>query len=137
VGSAADHGLSDWLCHFAAHGFEPAAQTKVLFAMPIEYENPGPTREEIDATQGPTLLEFGTGWCGYCQAAAPSIAEALAEFPSVQHIKVEDGPGRRLGRSFRVKLWPTAIFLKDGAETTRAVRPESANEIRLGLKQIT
>jgi thioredoxin 1 len=104
--------------------------------MPNDYQNPGPTREEIDASQGSVLLEFGTAWCGYCQAAAPIIAEALANFPSVQHLKVEDGPGRILGRSFRVKLWPTAIFFKDGTEITRAVRPESADEIRLGLQQI-
>ena len=105
--------------------------------MPNDYQTPGPTREEIDATRGPILLEFGTGWCGYCQAAAPIISEALAQFPSVQHIKIEDGPGRPLGRSFRVKLWPTAIFLKDGVEISRAVRPETANEILLCLRQIT
>jgi thioredoxin 1 len=104
--------------------------------MPADYQDPGPTREEIDATEGPILLEFGTGWCGYCQGAAPAIAEALAEFPSVEHIKVEDGPGRPLGRSFRVKLWPTAIFLKDGVEISRAVRPESSSEIRCCLEQI-
>src|SRR6478672_9416886 len=63
-------------------------------SMAQEYQNPGPTREEIDATRGPVLLQFGTCWCGYCQAAAPHIAEALAQYPAVQHIKVEDGKGR-------------------------------------------
>jgi thioredoxin 1 len=105
--------------------------------MSAPYLNPGPSRDDVDSMTGPVLLEFGTGWCGYCQAAAPLIAEALAAFPTVQHVKVEDGPGRRLGRSFRVKLWPTAVFLKDGVEVTRAVRPESASEIRLCLQQIT
>jgi thioredoxin 1 len=104
--------------------------------MPQNYLNPGPSREEIDAKRGPLLLEFGTDWCGHCQAATPAIAESLARFPAVEHIKIEDGPGRPLGRSFRVKLWPTAIFLKDGVEVTRAVRPESAEEIRLCLQQI-
>ncbi len=104
--------------------------------MPSDYQNPGPTREEIDATQGPVLLEFGTGWCGHCQAAAPAIAEALAEQPAVRHIKVEDGPGRPLGRSFRVKLWPTAIFLKDGQEVARVVRPVAADELRPALRQL-
>jgi thioredoxin 1 len=102
----------------------------------MPYLNPGPTRDEIDSTTGPTLLEFGTDWCGYCQAAAPHIAEALAAHPTVHHIQVEDGAGRRLGRSFHVKLWPTAIFLKDGVEVTRAVRPENVDVIRLCLGRI-
>jgi thioredoxin 1 len=105
--------------------------------MPPDYQNPGPSREEIDASQGPMLLEFGTGWCGYCQAAAPAIANALEEFAGVTHVKVEDGPGRRLGRSFRVKLWPTAIMLKDGHEMARVVRPESADELRTALRKIS
>ena len=99
------------------------------FAM-TEYLNPGPTREEIDATTGAVLLEFGVDWCGHCQLAAPAIAEVLPEFPAVQHIKVEDGPGRPLGRSFRVKLWPALIALKDGKEVGRAVRPEQTEEVR-------
>jgi thioredoxin 1 len=102
-----------------------------------EYQNPGPTRDEIDASQGPMVLEFGTGWCGYCQASAPIIGEALEPFPNVRHIKVEDGPGRRLGRSFRVKLWPTAIVLKDGQEIARVVRPESADALRSALQTLT
>jgi thioredoxin 1 len=100
------------------------------------YIIPGPSRSDIDASPGPILLEFGTDWCGHCQAAATAISKALAEFPSVEHIKVEDGPGRRLGRSFHVKLWPTLIFLKDGTEIARAVRPEQAEEVRAGLQQI-
>jgi thioredoxin 1 len=100
------------------------------------YEAPGPAREEIDSWEGPLLLEFGANWCGHCQGAAPAVADALAEFPSVQHVKVEDGPGRPLGRSFRVKLWPTAIALRDGKEIARIVRPENADEVRSILAQI-
>jgi len=33
--------------------------------------------------------------------------EALSQHAQWRHIRVEDGPGRALGRSFRVKLWPT------------------------------
>jgi thioredoxin 1 len=102
-----------------------------------EYENPGPSREEIDASQGSILLEFGTGWCGHCLAAAPAISQALQEFPNVRHIKIEDGPGRRLGRSFRVKLWPTTILLKDGQEIARVVRPESVQQLRAALQKIS
>jgi thioredoxin 1 len=100
------------------------------------YETPGPTREEIDAATGAVLLEFGTGWCGHCRAAAPHVEAALAANPDVRHIKVEDGPGRPLGRSFRVKLWPTLIALKDGVETARVVRPTTEREVAGVLSQL-
>jgi thioredoxin 1 len=105
-------------------------------AAKIEY-GPNPTREEIDSLAGPVVLNFGTNWCGHCQGAASAIAAALQDFPSVQHIGVEDGPGRKLGRSFTIKLWPTLIFIKDGQEVTRLVRPDDADEIRTALKSIT
>lgn len=95
-----------------------------------------PSRAEVDALPGATLLEFGASWCGWCRGAQPLIASALAEHPRVRHIKVEDGSGRPLGRSFRVKLWPTLVFLKDGQELARVTRPPSAQEIAQGLQQI-
>jgi len=82
-----------------------------------------PTREEIDRAPGLVLLEFGTGWCGFCRAAAPRVASLLREHPQVRHVKVEDGPGRRLGRSFGVKMWPNLVFLKDGVVVQQVARP--------------
>lgn len=105
-------------------------------ALSREFVTKEPARAEIDALSGPTVLEFGTGWCGYCQAAQPLIAEAFAACPQVCHIKVEDGPGRPLGRSFRVKLWPTLVFLREGREVARLVRPQGAAEIGAALRQI-
>lgn len=95
-----------------------------------------PTREEIDALCEPTVLEFGTDWCGFCQGAQPFIAKAFAAHPRLLHIKVEDGAGRPLGRSFRVKLWPTLVFLKDGKEASRLVRPESMQAIEQAMQKI-
>jgi len=95
-----------------------------------------PARTDIDSLAGPAVLEFGTGWCGYCRAAQPLIETALADHPQVRHIKVEDGKGRPLGRSFRVKLWPTLVFLRDGREVARLVRPGDSAAIRDALSQI-
>jgi len=95
-----------------------------------------PSRDEIDALSEPALIEFGTAWCGHCQAAQPLIRAALAAHPQLRHIKVEDGPGRRLGRSFGVKLWPTLIFLCQGREQARLVRPTDAEAIEQALDQI-
>jgi thioredoxin 1 len=101
-----------------------------------EYSRNEPKREEIDALQGPALLEFGNSWCGWCRRAQPLIAEALAGHPGVRHIKVADASGKRLGRSFSVKLWPTLVFLRDGVETVRLVRPGDAAAIRRAVAQI-
>jgi len=95
-----------------------------------------PKREDIDALQGPALLEFGTPWCGWCRRAQPLIAEALAVHPGVRHIKISDASGRRLGRSFGVKLWPTLVFLRDGKEVARLVRPGGSAQIREALARI-
>jgi thioredoxin 1 len=95
-----------------------------------------PTREEIDRSEGALLLEFGAEWCGFCQALAPHVEELLAEFPQVRHVKVEDGKGKPLGRSFRVKLWPTLVFLRDGRALGQVSRP-APDQVREGLEAIT
>ena len=93
------------------------------------YTENAPTREEVDALPGATVIDFGTNWCGFCIAAQPHITQALAGYPGLRHLKIEDGKGRPLGRSFRVRLWPTLIFMKDGAEVARVVRPGSADVV--------
>jgi thioredoxin 1 len=104
--------------------------------MTTAYATSEPTRAAVDALEGATLLEFGAPWCPHCQRAQPLIAAALANAPHVRHLKIEDGKGRPLGRSFRVKLWPSLIFLKDGKEMARVIRPPSADDISAGLAQI-
>ena len=99
-----------------------------------DYTATPPTRAELDTLEMPVLLEFGTSWCGYCRAAQPLVTEALRSHAAVRHIKVEDGKGRRLGRTFGVKLWPTLVFLHHGRELARLVRPDSAEEIRHALR---
>ena len=94
-----------------------------------------PSLTEVQALPGLVLLEFGTEWCGHCRAAQPLVAQALAEQPPWRHLKVEDGPGRALGRSYRVKLWPTLVFLRDGQEVARLVRPASAQDMETAMSK--
>lgn len=101
-----------------------------------QYASQAPTREEVDALPGAVVLEFGTGWCGHCSAAQDAIEAAFAQHPRVPHLKVEDGRGRPLGRSFGVKLWPTLVFLRDGHEQARVVRPDRADDVADGLSSI-
>lgn len=104
--------------------------------MTRDYESSEPARADVDRLEGATLLEFGNPWCGHCRRAQPHIEAALASHPAVRHIKVADASGRPLGRSFRVKLWPTLVFLRDGKEAARLVRPTDAQPIRDALEAI-
>jgi thioredoxin 1 len=96
-----------------------------------------PSLSEVQALPGLVLLEFGTEWCGHCRAAQPLIAQALATLTPTpwQHLKIEDGPGRPLGRSYRVKLWPTLVVLRDGQEVARLVRPASVQDMETAMSK--
>ena len=85
---------------------------------------------------GPALLDFGTNWCGHCRASQPLVDQALTAHQAVRHIKVEDGPGRALGRAYGVTLWPTLVFLRDGRELARLVRPLDGAAIAQALALI-
>jgi len=89
-----------------------------------DYRDDEPTRDEIDQSLGLVLLEFGAGWCGHCQALSPTIEELLRNHPQVRHLRIADGRGKPLGRSFRVKLWPTLVLLRDGEVISQLVRPD-------------
>ncbi len=101
----------------------------------IDDANREPTREEVARMEGPVLLEFGASWCPFCRALAPELARLLRDHPEIRHIKVEDGPGRPLGRSFRVKLWPNLVFLRDGQVVRQLARP-GVEAVREGLEAI-
>jgi len=100
---------------------------------PYLSETEAPLRAEVDAMPGLVLLEFGTVWCGHCRAAQAAIAEALGQHAQWQHLKIEDGPGRKLGRSFGIKLWPTLVLLRDGQEVGRLVRPAQMADVAAAL----
>lgn len=87
--------------------------------------------------EGAVVLDFGTNWCGHCRTAAPKIQAVLQQHPAVRHIKVEDGKGRPLGRAYGVKLWPTLVFVRDGREADRLVRPQDSGSIEAAVRSIT
>jgi thioredoxin 1 len=91
---------------------------------------------DIEQLTGPVVIDFGTDWCEHCQAARQLVETAMHRTPHIQHLKFEDGKGRVTGRAFKVKLWPTLIFLRDGVEVTRLVRPQSTEDIDQALRLI-
>lgn len=104
--------------------------------MSNEYSSTAPSAADVQAMPGMTVIEFGTDWCGHCQAVQPLLAKVLPDYPEVTHLKIEDGSGRPLGRSFKVKLWPTLVFLRDGVEATRLVRPTHVSLVEEAFEQL-
>ena len=99
------------------------------------YRDDEPTREEVDKAAGPLLLEFGASWCGDCQALSPTLEQLLSGRPEIQHVRIADGRGKPLGRSFRVKLWPTLVLINDGQVIAQLVRP-SDGEVRQAFENL-
>ncbi|MBL8470888.1 MAG: thioredoxin family protein [Rhodocyclaceae bacterium] len=102
----------------------PPTPTSRCLLTHFEYEQTDLTPAEVEALPGPTLLNFGANWCGICRSSQAMIQAALAELPQVRHLRIADRPGARLGRSYRIKLWPTLVFLLNGQEISRLVRPQ-------------
>jgi len=103
--------------------------------MLLPYSDDAPERAALDATAGRIILEFGSNDCGICQATLPLVTQAMAT-EAAPHLRIQDGKGRRLGRTYGVKLWPTLIMLRDGVEVVRVVRPNSVGDIELALQQL-
>ena len=92
-----------------------------------------PEREAVDQMPGLVVLEFGASWCPHCQAAQPTLKAELDRRPQVTHLKIEDGRGKVLGRTYRVKLWPNLVLLRDGQILAQLARPSDL-ELREAFK---
>lgn len=88
------------------------------------------TRDSLSQMPGLVVVEFGSEWCGICRAFAPRFQELLQSFPAIQYLKIEDGKGKPLGRSFGVTLWPTLILQRDGKVHGKLVRPNHDETLR-------
>jgi thioredoxin 1 len=131
--AVAHAGWQDGAC---GTGTAVAALRRRYQETPMVYASTEPSRAEVDALPGPAVVEFGASWCGICAAAQPLLKNAFAGHPDVRHLKIEDGPGRPLGRSFGIKLWPTLVFLRDGQEVARVVRPRDPQPVLDALQRI-
>jgi thioredoxin 1 len=93
------------------------------------YQAQAPEPATVEAMPGLVLLDFGTDWCGHCMAARAAVDAWIRGHVGIEHLRVEDGRGRPLGRAYRVKLWPTLVLLRDGEEIARVVRPRTPRDL--------
>ena len=93
------------------------------------YQSTAPAPASVEAMRGLVLLNFGTDWCGHCMAARTAVDAWTSAHDGIDHLRIEDGRGRPLGRAYRVKLWPTLVLLRDGQAIARVVRPREARDL--------
>ena len=93
------------------------------------------TRTDLEAMEDTLVIEFGADWCPHCQAVQPLLKEVLSDRVEVSHLKIEDGKGRPLGRSYGVKLWPNFVFLREGELVEQLARP-SQEELKAALERL-
>lgn len=82
------------------------------------------TRAQLEQERANVVLNFGVTHCPHCV-----VGNNLAGQAGLTSVMIEDGPGRKLGRTYGVKLWPTFIALKDGVEVARIVRPTKLSDL--------
>lgn len=113
---------------YQGNGSSQASLEKFLseHIMPFQkdYLEDAPSREQIEAQPGLLLLEFGAQWCPHCQAISSTLEELLNRHPEVTHVRIADGKGKRLGRTFGVKIWPNLVYLADGQPVAQQARPD-------------
>lgn len=71
-----------------------------------------------ETASGPLVLDFWATWCGPCRMLSPVLDAAAEEkgFP-VGKINVDEEPA--LADRFGIRVIPTLVFLRDGAEVFR------------------
>ena len=107
-----------------AAGYAPAVAPAGAVRMHSRsYETREPERSEVDARRRPGRARVRRAVVRALHRGAASDRSRVRR-PSRCPSSEDRGRQRQpLGRSFRVKLWPTLVFLRDGEEVARLVRP--------------
>ena len=100
---------------------------------PSAYTTDTTEQAEVHAWSGPALLDFGTNWCGHCQAAGPLVAQAL-EFDEVVRTAVAENSlsPQSIEAAIRKGLLPL-LFGKLGLDRAKEAVEQIVQITRLGV----
>ena len=71
--------------------------------------------EEIEASEGVTVVDFWAPWCGPCRIVGPVIEELAEEYAGqVRFAKLNVDENQQIASAFDIRSIPTIGFFRDG-----------------------
>lgn len=65
--------------------------------------------------EGVTLVDFYATWCGPCKMLAPQLEQLAEKRQDINIIKIDVDQHEELAAEFNIRVVPTLILFKDGA----------------------
>ncbi|VDL85183.1 unnamed protein product [Nippostrongylus brasiliensis] len=65
------------------------------------------------------VIDFYATWCGPCKIMGPKFVKMSSEFTSVVFIKIDVDESEDIVSRFDIKVMPTFIFMRNGAQIVR------------------
>lgn len=65
--------------------------------------------------EGVTLVDFYATWCGPCKMLAPQLEQLAEKRQDINVIKIDVDQHEELAAEFNIRVVPTLILFKDGA----------------------
>lgn len=84
---------------------------------------------EVLKSDRPVLVDFMTGWCGFCKMIAPAVEKLAAAHPEIKVGKMDAEAEEKIADSYGVMTYPTLMVFKNGEVTRKAVAPRSMAEL--------
>jgi len=107
------------------------AESKVIFEV-----NDQNFAEEIEGSEGLSMVDFWATWCGPCRLVEPIVEELADEYQDkglkVGKLDVDSNPG--VTTRFQVRSIPSILFFKNGELVDKVIgavpRPHLEEKIR-------
>ena len=78
--------------------------------------------QEIEKSEGVSIVDFWAAWCGPCQVIGPVVAQMATEFEGrVKVGKLDVDANPQTAFKFNVRSIPSILFFKDGAHVDTIV----------------
>jgi thioredoxin 1 len=79
--------------------------------------------DEIENTEGLTMIDFWAAWCGPCRMVAPIVADLAEEYSEqglrVGKLDVDQNP--QTASKYGIRSIPSILFFKDGEHVDTVV----------------